>query len=223
ITTSARKGHFMWRCMQLGVWLAGGRAIRITALNNRPYEHCDGYMISGGADIDPACYGQQNRASVDMEPERDTLEREVITHALKQARPLFGICRGAQMINIVRGGTLHQDARDFYEGFVPTDSVLGKIFTRRTVRITEDGILYRLFEKKPKLSVNSLHHQAIDETGEGIVITARDDHHIPQAIEHMDVETSFILGVQWHPEFMLHSRKHRKLFKTLIRHAIAKV
>ncbi len=220
VTTSARKGHVMWWCTHLGVKLAGGRAIRITALNDQDYKPCDGYIISGGVDIDPGCYGQENTASIDIEPDRVTLEQGVISHALKHKKPMMGICRGAQMINVFQGGTLHQDARDFYEKFVPSDSMLGKIFSRRLICIIKDGVLCRLFKQRPELSVNSLHHQAVYKLGKGLKITAEDEHGIQQAIEEEDIK-SFILGVQWHPEFMLHSAAHRKLFKVLVQQAVA--
>lgn len=216
VTTSARKGHIMWWCTHLGIKLAGGKAVRITALNTQKYKYCDGYIITGGIDIDPQCYNQKNSASVDIEPERDKLEKDVITHAYKEKKPLLGICRGAQMINIVQGGTLHQDARDFYDKFVPSDSVLGKIFSRRRIFILKEGILHNLFKKKPELSVNSLHHQAIDKLGNGLVIVAKDKLGIIQAIEGKSSKEMLILGVQWHPEFMLHSKSHRKIFKALV-------
>lgn len=216
VTTSARRGRFMWWCTRLGVMLAGGRAVRVTALNNYSFEKCNGYIISGGVDIDPSIYGQDNRGSVDVEPERDTLEKQVIEHAIKENKPLMGICRGSQMINVVKGGTLYQNAREFFEGFVPTDSVLGKIFSRRKVTITEKGILYRLFEKDPELLVNSLHHQAVNKVGEGLHVVARDHLNIVQAIEATNSDKQFIIGMQWHPEFMLHTKANRKIFRALV-------
>lgn len=206
----------MWWCNRLGTSLAGGTATRITALNGRDYKLCDGYIIAGGVDIDPECYGQENTASIGIEPERDSLEKQVISHALDNRKPIMGICRGAQMINIVQGGTLNQNARDFYEKFVPTDSMLGKIFSRRLIRIEKDGILCNLLKKNPELLVNSLHHQAINALGSELKIVARDESGIVQAIESDNPEKSFVLGVQWHPEFMLHSTLHRKLFNALI-------
>ncbi len=219
VTTSARKGHFMWWCIWLAVLCTGGKAQRITALNGRDYKQCDGYIISGGADIDPQCYGQENIASIDIEPERDTLEKTVITHAIKHGKPLFGICRGLQMINVVQEGTLHQDARDFYETFIPTDSLLGKIFARRRITLLHDGILKGIFQRKSAVSVNSLHHQAINALGKHLKIVAEDDHGIVQAIESDNPGEQFILAVQWHPEFMLYRKAHRRLFKSVVSRA----
>jgi putative glutamine amidotransferase len=221
VTTSARRGHFMWWCTHLGIKLAGGKAIRITALNDEDHKICDGYVISGGVDIDPQCYGQENTASIDIEPERDTLEQEVIAHALKHKKPLMGICRGAQMINVVQGGTLHQNVRDFYENFVPSDSLLGKIFSRRLIHVIDSGVLFDLFNQKRELSVNSLHHQAIYKLGKELKVVAKDELGIVQAIESSSPEKNFILGVQWHPEFMLHSEPHRRLFISLVQRAIS--
>lgn len=219
VTTSARRGRFMWWCTWLGIILAGGKAIRITALNNVDHKECNGYIISGGVDINPKCYGQKNTASIDIEPERDALEKRVLAHAFEYKKPILGICRGAQMINITKGGTLHQDARNFYEKFVPANSILGKIFSRHLIHIVKDGLFSDLFKGRSELYVNSLHHQAIYKLGNQLKIVAEDDHGIVQAIESSKSNDIFILGVQWHPEFMPHSAFHRKLFEALVRQA----
>lgn len=216
VTTSARKGTLMWWCTKLGLKLCGAHAIRLTAFQQERFKECDGYIISGGVDINPKLYHQTNIASVDIEDERDTLEHMVIEHALAKKKPLMGICRGSQMINVVKGGTLHQNARDFYDGFVPTDSVIGKIFSRRKINIYEDGILCSLFRNDPHLYVNSLHHQAIHTLGEGLKIVAKDALGIVQAIESENLDKQFIIGMQWHPEFMLHTTSNRKIFRRLV-------
>lgn len=216
VTTSARRSHIAWQFIRLSILMAGGRAVRLTALNHERNQECDGYVIAGGVDIDPQIYGQENRASIDIEPERDTLEQDVINHARKASKPLLGICRGAQMINIVFGGTLHQNARDFYEAFVPTDSVLGKMFVRRKVTVDPNSYLCHLQDGAQNISVNSLHHQAIDKVGDGLRIVAQDTIGIPQGIEN-NHRTQYILGVQWHPEYMQHRRFNRKIFQSLIK------
>lgn len=216
VTTSCQQGHIMWWLIRLGVTLAGGKALRLNVLNNRDFRHCDGYIISGGADIDPSCYGQENTASINIEPARDALEQAVITHALKEKKPLMGICRGAQMINITQGGTLYQNAQNFYGNFVPSESVFRKVFSRRKIRMIKKGILYELAGKSTYLSVNSIHHQAIHQVGKQLKVVALDDDDIIQAIEIKDSDGIFIVGVQWHPELMLYRTFHRSLFSTLI-------
>lgn len=216
VTTSAGKDYFMWQCTRLGVWLAGGRATRFSEHQTDGYELCDGYIISGGADIDPACYGQENTASVGVEPGRDVLEQAVIRHAFAQHKPLLGICRGAQMINVVRGGTLYQNVRDIHEGFVPTTSMLGKIFGRRKVNIIHEGKLSKLLGGRRSLMVNSIHHQAVHELGEGVIASATDELGIVQGTELTRPEAQFAVGVQWHPEFLLYRRAGRALFRALV-------
>lgn len=219
VTTSSNTGYFMWLCTKLGVWLAGGKAIRISAANGANHQICDGYIISGGADIDPSYYKQENIASVNIEPERDQLEKLVIEHALTQHKPLLGICRGAQMINIILGGNLYQNVKDTYESFIPTDSMLGKILTRRLIHISSGSKLQNMLQGSSKLYVNSLHHQAIHNAGKNLTIVAKDELGIIQAIESAGANTPHILGVQWHPEFMLYRRFQRNLFNTLIQAA----
>jgi putative glutamine amidotransferase len=217
ITTSATKGHFPWLCIKLGVFMAGGTCKRLTALNHNSIYNCDGYIIAGGGDIDPKIYGQKNKASIKLEPERDELELEVIKYAVKHKKPLLGICRGSQMINISRGGNLHQNAIDFYKNFIPNDSLIGKIFLRRKICIVKNGLLATLFKPKKELWVNSIHHQAIKDLGKGLKATTQDEHKIVQSIEDSGKDQPFILGVQWHPEFMLYSRLQRSIFKIFVR------
>ena len=82
--------------------------------------------------------------------------------------------------------------------------------------IIKDGVLCNLFREKPELFVNSIHHQAIDKLGEGLEIVAKDELGIVQAIESKDMEKQFILGMQWHPEFMLHTKSNRKIFSAML-------
>ena len=125
----------------------------------------------------------------------------------------MGICRGAQMINVVKGGDLHQDARAFYEGFMPSDTMLAKIVGRRTVKLTEEkGRLRNMLTPKTTIAVNSIHHQAIHQLGDGLKIVARDETGIVQAIESQQDQPR-IMGVQWHPEFLLYRKAQRQLFR----------
>tara|TARA_R110002073_G_scaffold53026_4_gene137240 strand:+ start:833 stop:1525 length:693 start_codon:yes stop_codon:yes gene_type:complete len=215
VTGAEEQGHVMWFCNHLGIRWAGGRARRLTASRSEDFQNCDGFLISGGGDIDPALYGEENTASFNVEPARDTLEQAVISHALSQGKPLAGICRGAQMINIVKGGSLHQNARNIYKDFLPTTSLLGKIFLRRSVRIVEEGLLSALYGDRRAIRVNSIHHQAIARLGQGLIISAQDRHGIAQAIETSG-DDCYLLGVQWHPELMLYNQSQRRFFRQLV-------
>ncbi|MDA0782296.1 MAG: gamma-glutamyl-gamma-aminobutyrate hydrolase family protein [Rickettsiales bacterium] len=111
---------------------------------------------------------------------------------------------------------MHQNARDFYENFIPTDSIIGKILVRRDVEVKNNSFLWNIFTSE-KILVNSMHHQAVDELGKRLAITAHDENKMVQAIESDDLEKMFIMGVQWHPEFMIYSTKQRRLFKEFIK------
>lgn len=216
VTTASFNGSFMYFWIWFNITCSGGKVLRIDPLKPDGYESCVGFVISGGADINPELYNQKNKSSVNIDHPRDELEKKIIQHALDFHKPLMGICRGAQMINIVKGGTLHQNVGDEYPDFVPTNSLLAKAFLKRYVSIFKGSFLSKLFKPKGKVLVNSIHHQSIAKTGENIKVSAKDDLGIVQAIESTQKSNSFILGVQWHPELLVFSRENRQLFRKLI-------
>lgn len=219
ITTSQTGGWLMNICIRLGVFIAGGRGLVLTPNSGMLFNECQAFVISGGADINPELYGQKNKHSVNINKERDAFEQQVISHALSFKKPLLGICRGMQMINILKGGTLHQNVSDAYQGFVPTSSLWAKALLRRLVFFAKGSYLNRLFGKTGQAYVNSIHHQSIAETGKGIKVTAEDELGVVQAIESTAHKNHFILGVQWHPELLLLSTGNRNAFKALVRYA----
>lgn len=216
ITTGEEVNPFTLFMLKNGVRLAGGNPVHISpALNVDKVRDLNGLIVSGGGDIDPALYGQSNIASRNIEPARDRLESECVEMAYDGHLPILGICRGAQLLNVKRGGTLHQDAGSVFNGFMPTESLLGKIVTRRKVEVSEHSRLSRILENNMEVWVNSLHHQAQAKIGEGLREVACDKHGITQAIES-EIPYHFALGVQWHPEFMLYSNLQRRIFKALV-------
>lgn len=141
--------------------------------------------------------------------DRDALESRLIAAADKKKLPILGICRGAQLINVQRGGRLHQDLKDFY---VETPH-LTTVLPHKTIHVESDSRLAGVM-KRTRCRVNSLHRQAISETGEGIQVVAREDSGVVQAIE--DSNRPFLIGVQWHPEYLLQRPEQRRIFKTLV-------
>ena len=162
-------------------------------------DSCAGLLLPGGWDIDPALYGQENRGSEGVDPERDRRETEAFRHFLAQGKPIFGVCRGCQMINILLGGTLHQnipghrDAED--ENW---------LHGSRTV----DPLLLSLYGER--FPVNSTHHQAVDRLGEGLRAVQWADDGTIEAIRH---ETLPIFAVQWHPERLREPTDGWRLFR----------
>lgn len=200
-------GAFFYEDYARGVYEAGGLPVYLP-MEAQPEEYAaklDGFVISGGPDIEAGRYG----ASKDPEtgaPDlvRDELEDALLGAAFAQEVPVLGICRGLQMINVHAGGTLHQHLPEHAiheRGVAPTS---------HSVSISDESALRGLFGAE--LAVNSLHHQAIDRLGEGLVATAVADDGTIEAIEH---QTLPVVAVQWHPE-MLTTRPTDPLFAWLI-------
>lgn len=211
VTGAGKRWSPSWWCLRLAIWLVGGRPVRISVRHQPPASIAFAAMvISGGSDISPEHYGGEITAPVKHDPDRDELEMRWIRHSLKEQIPLLGICRGAQLINVVRGGNLHQDIRELRSltynrpGLLPTKQVF----------VTPESQLAAIVGKT-KLRVNSLHHQAVRDTGRGLAIVATDLDDIPQAIECEHDEA--IIGVQWHPEYLFYVPAQLRLFRWLVR------
>ena len=144
--------------------------------------------------------------------ERDQLELSLLLSAIKNNVPVLGICRGAQLMNISLGGSLHDDIQEFYE-----ESPLPRsIFPVKEIRI-EPGTLLKDKLRVENCTVNALHHQAIKDLGEGVKVCARESNGIVQAIECNDLR--FCLGVQWHPEYLPLDHIQRRLFSSFVQAA----
>lgn len=139
----------------------------------------------------------------------DLMEMGVIERALKAGVPLLGICRGAQLLNMVLGGTLLADIRDLHRE-VPFRNSIRPVKWVRLEAQSRLASVIGLTETR----VNSLHHQAVERCGEHLQIAARDHNAIVQAIE--TVRDKFIVGVQWHPEYLPYRREQRALFAAFV-------
>jgi len=156
-----------------------------------------GLIITGGKDVDPERYGQSAHPLTD-EPrrDRDAWEDALLSAAIDRELPFLGICRGAQLLNVALGGTLTQHLPDVIGS---TRYSLGEgNFADTEVQIDEGSKLARVLEGHNGFDVKSYHHQAIDEIADGLVVSARSDDGVIQAVELAGVP--FGLGVQWHPE-----------------------
>ena len=149
----------------------------------------DGLLLCGGNDIHPSYYGQEINGAVNFDISRDECEMALLKSFLDTGKPILGICRGLQLLNVALGGTLIQDlpCANLHRSHNGNDSVH---------TVTAQGVLEKLYGKNP--CVNSSHHQAIDTLGSGLVASAWCDRVI-EAIEH--VEKPYF-AVQFHPERM---------------------
>jgi len=168
----------------------------------------EGLLISGGTDVDPACYGQQRIPESD-EPDRkrDHLESRLLREALQRDVPTLGICRGMQFLNVFHGGTLHQHHRHQPTHRVRTpDASLPAhdVLVRPGSRLA--GIL-----GEGRCAVNSRHHQSADHVPYRLAIAARALDGTVEALERKD--KAFVVAVQWHPEDMLNDARQRRLFE----------
>jgi putative glutamine amidotransferase len=163
----------------------------------------DGLIVTGGPDIDPARYGASRHPATQAPAAlRDTWDLSVTSHALRLGVPLLAICRGMQVLNVCRGGTLHQHLPDLV-GHGRHDGPPNG-FGLHQVRISPDSTLATILPEHLPLEVPTHHHQAVDLLGDGLKAVAWEEDGTIEAVEagptELDGFTGFVLGVQWHPE-----------------------
>jgi putative glutamine amidotransferase len=175
-------------------------------------------LPGGGFDIDPALYGEPLHPRCgELKPERTTLELRLLRAAVAQHKPVLGICGGMQLMNVHRGGTLHQDLPSEQPSNVLHTQVGSKTKPGHTVRIDTSSQLWRMVGHAADanaMPVNSTHHQAVKRLGAGLVATAWATDGVVEALE--DPTEGFFVGVQWHPESMS-EEAHRAIYRALMR------
>lgn len=192
------------------------------------FEALDGVFLPGGADIDPVSYGNDPHPLCDKtDPERDRVELLLARWAMAEGKPVLGVCRGMQLINVAAGGTLYQDLADQLPGSIKHDyfPYKGKGFTRdflaHSVRVTPGTRLSRLFGAG-ELQVNSMHHQGVKTLGAGLRETAVAPDGLIEALE-TDGD-AYVFAVQWHPEALTdHDTHSREMFQDFIDAARARI
>lgn len=184
-----------------GVTRAGGVAVLLPPqpvdgpVAERVLEGLDGLVITGGRDIDPATYGHEPHSDTDdPDCDRDAWEFALLSAALRRGTPVLGICRGAQVLNVALGGTLHQHLPDVvgHTGHQQGNAV----FSTSTVRTVEGTRLAGLIGEDA--DVQCYHHQAIDRVADGLTVSATDSEGVIEAVELPGHD--FVVAVQWHPE-----------------------
>lgn len=216
VTGPDRRGRALRAFTRFAVRRAGGRPLTITPSRPASIDRLDGLVVAGGADIDPARYGQPNTASRRPDPARDQLESDLIRAAIAAGKPVLGICRGMQLLTVALGGTLHQDAAAVFPGFKPTAGLYRQMTLRRPVNVVRRGWVSALLGTGRKTHlVNSLHRQAIADVPPGLEVVAVDEHGMVQAVE-LARKDVFAVGLQWHPELMPHSAVQMAFFRELV-------
>ncbi len=185
------------------------------------FERLDGLILSGGGDIQPASFGEEDSGLLkNVDEQRDRAELALACWALAEGLPLLAICRGIQVLNVMAGGTLIQDILTQVPNALSHSSISSpKSVVAHVVEVTAGSRLAALVGAG-ELGVNSAHHQAAQAVGAGLIVTARAPDGIIEALENPD--HPFCVGVQWHPEAMVESYPvMRQLFEGLIETAQA--
>lgn len=174
----------------------------------------DGLVLSGGADVAPELYGEERHPLTDpARADRDAWELALFRAAERRRIPVLAICRGLQLVNVARGGTLQQHLPES----LGTEKyrIGGGVFAENAVEVSERTAFAEIIGES-EVSVHSYHHQGIDRLGVGLVAAAHSDDGLVQAF--VDTSAGHVVGVQWHPE---ENAEDRRLFADLVSQARA--
>jgi gamma-glutamyl-gamma-aminobutyrate hydrolase PuuD len=173
-------------------------------------ERLDGVVLTGGGDVDPSEYRRERSPLTHgIDPRRDRFELSLTRAAVARDLPLVAICRGAQVMNVALGGSLIQDINAEVPGALKHDDLERWDRVVHPVRFEPGSLLARLLGEE--IDVNSMHHQAIGELGDGLVAVGRSPDGLVEAVEIPDLR--FAVGIQWHPECLGFEHSSFKLFR----------
>lgn len=177
-------------------------------------DRLSGVLLSGGPDLDPAAYGSAAHPELGpTEPQLDLFEVELAREADARGLPILGICRGAQALNVARGGTLHQHLPEMTDGSVAHRQCQPGHEVTHKVRVAPRSGLATVLGCR-RMAVNSFHHQAVDRLGHGLQAVAWAQDGVVEGIEGQG--NSLLLGVQWHAETLVDDPAQLALFRHLV-------
>ncbi len=227
ITTSVTVGTVPERAYVNGAYIravqeAGGIPVLLTPhftpeVQAALWQRLDGLVLTGGGDIDPARFGEARHPATDeVSPARDDLELGLTRRAVADAVPLFAICRGIQVLNVALGGTLVQDLSSEWPHALPHSQKAPRHQPTHAVKVMGEGTHLGRVLGALEVEVNSMHHQAIKQLGEGLREVAWAPDGVVEGVE-MTGDDRFVVGVQWHPEELTaHDQAARNLFTAMV-------
>lgn len=178
----------------------------------------DALILSGGHDINPLTWNEEPNIKLGgILPKRDTFDLKLLKYALEMKKPILGICRGEQLINVGEGGTLYQDLSLIEGSYIKHNQEHLSNVPTHTAQIKEGTRLYEILGEKEVL-VNSFHHLGVKNVAPGYIVSATAKDGLVEAIEKKGEE--FVIGIQWHPEMMTKDcLKMQKIFMALVKEA----
>lgn len=216
--TGTRSSHSVAADFINAIEKAGGIPVIIPARADESmidefYELCDAFLFTGGVDVDSRLYGERLRKCGSLTPLRDNFEIYLIRKLYDDGtKPVLGICRGCQIINVALGGSLYQDLKS--EGYEEHSiMMLPRNYPTHSVKLNEGSKLYEIFGTDT-IEVNSYHHQAMNRIADNADCAALSEDGVREAIELEGKK--FFIGVQWHPEMMFDSELQSKLFSAFV-------
>ncbi len=238
-----KKGTMAWIFTAANIILAKGKPLRVQPKNYTGPFDFDGIIFGGGANVHPDLYNcpQKNLSKRTLwvriwekicfpleflnslgskeghyDQSRDAMELSLLNYALKSRKPILGICRGHQFINAILGGGIQRSTLPYYE----TRPRIRTLFPRKKISLNpQDTTLSEIFFQKKTIWANALHNQCLSRTGEDMIATGTEESGIIQASEGR----GHILTVQWHPEYLIYMKSHRRLFSWLVKKTKAPV
>lgn len=220
LVDAQRESYWMLPGYMRGVEQAGGLPIMLPLTDDdaalrQLADTCDGFLLTGGQDVSPALYGAAPvPACGETCPARDAMETKLLALALEQDKPVLGICRGIQFLNVYLGGTLYQDLPTEHPSAAEHHQKPPYDVPVHSVTLVPARPLYQLLGKC-ELAVNSLHHQAIRKLAPTLQVMALSEDGIPEAI--CLPGKKFVWAVQWHPEYSFPiNADSRKIFAAFV-------
>lgn len=184
-------------------------------------EQVDGLYLTGGYDIDPHYFNEEPHPKLgQIDPLRDEFEIELMHQMLALNKPILGICRGSQIINVALGGTMYQDLySQRNDTFIQHQQNRALHYGSHFVQVEKQSLLYKMTNRE-RIKVNSNHHQANAKLGKNLRVVAVSEDGVPEAIERTG--NPFVFGVQWHPERMLESEDEvsRAIYRYFVQEAL---
>lgn len=197
------------RLITLALRLQGARTHYIRPGARVNVSLLDGLVLSGGTHVQPALYGQQPMVTADYDKRRDETDQRLLVEAETLNLPVLGICRGAQLINVHRGGSLCQNVTPLRQNTRHRPLLL----PLQTVKVVDHTRLSQIMQA-PVIGANRIHSQAIKKLGQDLRVVAVDNDLFVQAIEN--TRGQWLMGLQWHPEYLLYHSGHRRIFRHFV-------